>query len=92
MTSLAEIRGDDGKVPKFAWPGGYPIVYLADDGETVCADCVNDPSNPIHEDGEADGWRIDGYDIHWEGPPEHCAHCNAEILSAYGDPSEDDAS
>ena len=30
------------------------------------------------------------YFVHWEGPPEVCADCNAVIASAYGDPEADD--
>jgi hypothetical protein len=36
-------------------------------------------------------WRCEGVQIHWEGPPESCAHCNAQIESAYGDPDADEA-
>lgn len=31
-------------------------------------------------------------DIYYEGSPEFCADCNAEIESAYGDPDEDEES
>lgn len=34
---------------KFAWPGGYEIAYILDDGELLCADCANDPTNPVQE-------------------------------------------
>jgi hypothetical protein len=89
MSSLDEIRMENGKLPASAWPGGYPIVYVMDDGEILCADCANDPTNPVHEGGDADGWRLEGYSLHLEGSPEHCAHCNKAIASAYGDPDED---
>jgi hypothetical protein len=68
----------------YAWPGGYPIGYLVDDGEYLCAACVNDPSNPVHLGGRADGWRMEGYQI-LEGTSEdydggvNCAHC-ARVL------------
>jgi hypothetical protein len=68
-----------------SWPGGYPIVYVADDGESMCAKCVNGESE-VHFSGDADGWRIDSLFIHYEGPNEQCAHCGVEIPSAYGDP------
>ena len=71
--------------PAYAWPGGYPVIYHADDCETICPKCVNKESQ-IHFDEPNDGWRVIGWDIHWEGPAEHCAHCNAAIESAYGDP------
>ena len=74
-----------GNVPKFAWPGGYPIVAIMDDGEHVCADCLNDATNPLHFGGENDGWRIEGWEI-LEGSAEDydgaviCAHCNSVIV------------
>jgi len=84
------FRDSDGKAISFAWPGGYPVVHVLHDGEILCADCVNDPSNPVHEGGENDGWRIEGSQIHYEGPDEICAHCGKVIPSAYGDPDASD--
>lgn len=82
---LDSMRDDAGKLPAYAWPGGYPLLYVLDDGESLCSDCVNDPSNPIHEGGEPDGWRLEGCEIHWEGSPATCAHCGRETPSAYGE-------
>lgn len=31
----------DGELPRFAWPGGYPLYYLAGDWAVVCAVCAN---------------------------------------------------
>src|SRR5215211_3640119 len=73
--------------PAFAWPGGYPLAYNTDDCDTLCAQCMNDEPD-VHFAGDGDGWRVDGAQVHWEGPAEHCAHCNAAIPSAYGDPDE----
>jgi hypothetical protein len=70
---------------KFAWPGGYPIGYMVDDGEYLCADCVNDPENPVHADGVADGWRVEGLQV-LEGSADdydgevHCANCSAVLV------------
>ena len=69
-------RDKDGKLPAFAWPGGYPIIYICDDCATLCADCASC----------AEG-RIDA-DIHWEGEPEICCDCGQEIESAYGVPEQ----
>jgi len=64
---------------KYAWPGGYPIGYVMDDSEFLCADCVNDPTNPVHAGGEADGWRIEGMQCLEEDCAALmgivCAHC-----------------
>lgn len=71
-------------VPTTAWPGGYPIGYLVDDGEYLCGQCVNDHDNPAHHGGEPDGWRIDGYQVLEGGAADYdgginCAHC-ARVL------------
>lgn len=71
--------------PRYAWPGGYPIGYVVDDAEYLCADCVNDPTNPVHAGGDADGWRLEGFDVLEGGEqdhdgPIHCAHCERALL------------
>lgn len=51
MTNVNELRDEKtGKLPSYAWPGGYPVFYLMDDCETLCPACANDPKNPIHTD------------------------------------------
>jgi hypothetical protein len=86
---LQEIRDEKtGSLPAYAWPGGYPIYYVTGDGAALCPACVNDPSNPIHEDGGNDGWKVEGYDVNYEDPQLYCDHCNQRIASAY---AEDEA-
>ncbi len=77
----------------FAWPGGYPIIYVFLDGGCMCPKCANDnieeidaairEGNRPHSSG-CGGWALSHQDIHWEGEPEICDHCGAEIESAYG--------
>lgn len=70
--------------PSYAWPGGYPIGYLCDDGEWLYGKCMNDPSNPIHFRGNTDGWRIDGVDIIEESEyGEFCSNCSAVLCEGY---------
>jgi len=45
----------------YAFPGGYQINAIMDDGEMMCHECVCDPSSPVHIGGERDGWRIEGF-------------------------------
>ena len=50
----------------YAWPGGYPIFYLMDDGECMCPQCVKDNLAQITESIEShahDGWKIVAHDI-----------------------------
>ena len=71
------------KLDAYAWPGGYPILWIADidtrDCATLCAACAA---------SERDAGTVQTLipDIYWEGPPEICDGCGAEIESAYGDP------
>jgi hypothetical protein len=83
MADFSSIRDSDGKLPAHAWPGGYVIIYIADDGATICPDCAN--SGDFRESGPADGFRLDAYTTHDEGPPEICASCNKEIPSSYSE-------
>ncbi len=78
--SASEMRDEEnGRLPSYAWPGGYPLVYVTEDGLTVCPECANEPdtSDPV-----AYG------DVYWEGPLLPCDDCGEMMESAYGDPDE----
>lgn len=84
-------RDDSGRFPAFAWPGGYPILYMLGDCEPLCAACANgENGSEASVDHEDTQWRIVSADVYWQGPPTQCAHCNASIESAYGDPDNPD--
>lgn len=85
---LDDIRERDGKLPAYAWPGGYPIYYLAKDNGVLCPDCANSP-DCVNADPDDAQWKIVAFDVYYEGPTIHCDNCNAEIESAYGDPDSD---
>jgi hypothetical protein len=80
---LSEIRQNDGKLPAYAWPGGYPIVYMAMDNGILCPKCANDYKP---ERDNAEQLEPVAYFVHYEGVAEQCDNCNATIESAYGDP------
>lgn len=68
-------------LPAFAWPGAYPIIYVTEDADILCAECAWDVAvadEPLTQD------------IHWEGPTLCCDDCSKPIESAYGDPEADD--
>jgi hypothetical protein len=91
VTMLERVCGDSldpPRWPAYAWPGGYPLIAVMDDGEELCADCVNDPRNPVHYSGSADGWRVDGYlGLETTSEPDYgsvyCAHCNRQLDGPY---------
>lgn len=74
----------------YAWPGGYPVYVLLEDGEMLCPGCARGHyrylSDAARRNDFNDGWKPVGTNVLWEtgGGPEHCGHCHAELESAYG--------
>ena len=66
---------------RFAWPGGYEMFFVTDDGGVLCAPCVvKEWSEVIHLSDPGDGWHIVavGHDGELDEPV-NCDHCNREI-------------
>jgi hypothetical protein len=75
----------------YAWPGGYCLLVLMNDGESLCIQCARENYGQIARDtvrGSRSGWCASRVYVHWEGSAEHCAHCNKVLPSEYGDPEE----
>ena len=81
---LDRLRDDSGKLPAYAWPGGYQIIYLTHSSDVICPDCANGDYGSEFDDP------IVVHDIYWEGPTIQCDNCQADIESAYGDPEEEE--
>lgn len=82
---------DKPQLQAFTFPGGYPIVYYAQDMADICPKCANGENgaefqNPEYQDDAQ--WILINCDIYYEGPIRYCEHCNGQIESAYGDPEE----
>lgn len=81
------------EVGAYAWPGGYPIFYLAEDNGVLCPKCVEenldqcigDPEETFH-----DQWKIVAHDCNWEDPSLYCDHCGKRVESAYAEPEEEE--
>lgn len=77
MSNIDNMKDANGKYVPYAWPGGYPVMYLTRDGMCICADCANkevDQSQAV----------TDAF-IHWEGAAMQCEDCEKFIESAYGE-------
>ena len=73
---------------RYAWPGGYPMAVLMDDGTAVCMDCAKSEYKQIAHSNRhniRDGWMPEAVFINWEDVDCYCAHCNKQIESAYGE-------
>lgn len=92
MCTINSLRNEYGaELPAFAWPGGYPMYYVTQDGGVLCPDCANGRNGSEASETSDDAqWKLERAEVHWEGLPMNCEHCNAVIDSAYGDPDATD--
>lgn len=70
----------NGKLPKYTSLGCYPLLYLSERGDVLCANCATEAL------AESDDPPTN-CDANWEDPCLHCEECNTRIESAY---AEDD--
>jgi len=73
----------------YAWPGGYPLYFIAADGEPLCHKCVRGNFKQViyetYRPRAGDMFRVIGQEINYEDEHLHCAHCEEQIQSAYGE-------
>ena len=73
----------------YAWPGGYPMYAITDDGGVLCKTCCKTELPRIQEADPGDGFHIEALTVNWEDPDLCCDHCGNAIESAYGDDSSE---
>lgn len=78
-------RDSDGDLSWYAWPGGYPLVYLDQFNDVYCPHCAAG----IIDTPEGEYREIRCGFVYYEGPDMYCTECNEVIESAYGDPTVD---
>jgi hypothetical protein len=61
-------------LPKYAWPGGYPLYYIDGEDDVLCPRCANRTG--------ASQTAVE-YDINWEDPELTCDDCGTVIKCAY---------
>lgn len=72
----------------YAWPGGYPLFFVCDDGGALCFECAHAERRQILESiayALRDGWRVSAVMVNWEDETLCCDHCSQRIASAYGE-------
>ena len=84
ITDIKMIQDEEGNLPQWAWPGGHPIFYLAQDGGVLCAKCANE-NKELSGDEFDPQWNIVAFDINDNDEPIVCAHCNEKIPSTCGE-------
>jgi hypothetical protein len=67
----------------YAWPGGYELFVITDDGGLLCFDCCRSEFTQIIWDEVNDcstGWRVTAMDsMASYDEPHHCDHCSRVI-------------
>ena len=74
----------------YAWPGGYPLFAVTDDGAALCKCCSRTERAAIGTTTGDDGWCVTSLAVNWEDPTLYCDHCGDRIESAYAEPPEAD--
>lgn len=66
---------------RFAWPGGYEMFFVTDDGGVLCSPCVVENWNEVIVEADpGDGWFIAAVDHDGNlDEPVNCDHCYREI-------------
>lgn len=71
----------------YAWPGGYPLYLIMQDGEPLCNKCAKDNFRQIISASKYmnKSWVAYAVDVNWEDATLYCSHCGELIESAYGE-------
>lgn len=69
----------------YAWPGGYPMFAITNDGAALCHHCCSSERKSIGSTYGSDGWAIVALEVNWEDPSLLCDHCGERIESAYAE-------
>jgi hypothetical protein len=88
IASGADLRATLRNGP-YAWPGGYPLYFVTNDGEVLSFAAVLErieEETRLIRSGERS--RIVACDVNYEDAALYCSHSNERIPSAY---AEDDA-
>ena len=78
---------------EYAWPGGYPMYFITDDGGALSFDTVRAELRSVIDSIRnqiSDGWRVVACDVNWEDTTLYDDHTGERIPSAYGSDDDDD--
>lgn len=66
---------------KYAWPGGYELFGVTDDGGILCYQCCNEEQDRIAESVPDDGFYLNAWDHTENADMDYliCDHCERTI-------------
>lgn len=87
---MAKIFHHTPPLEKYAWPGGYPLFYIAQYKHETCALCPHCATVAKHEAGTPESWTFRQLldlqaQANWEDPTLFCDGCGERIESAYAE-------
>ena len=86
MVNIKDVpRNEDGSLPAYAWPGGYPIYYLDGEDSALCVECANKSDTKE----EIPHFRPIAAAINYEDSALFCDSCSERIESAYAEEDEE---
>jgi hypothetical protein len=86
IDTVAELKATL-RAGAYAWPGGYPLYFICDDGAALSFDSVKENLPQVIyaiRHGLRDGWRVVACEINWEDNDLTCEHSGKPIPAAYG--------
>ena len=90
MMALREVK-ETLRAGKYAWPGGYPLYFIMEDGGALCFEAVRAEWRNIiqahlwYNTGGDASWTIAAVEVNWEDPNLICDHTGDFIESAYAE-------
>ena len=73
---------ENGRLPAYAFPGGYPIYYLSRDNGVLCPECANDYKKGRDNEEQLKPVEVD---INYENDSLYCDNCGRRVESAYAE-------
>lgn len=68
---------------RYAWPGGYPLYAVTNDGAALCHACCGSQRAWIGTTTGSDGWCVIGMDVNWDETDLTCDHCGDRVEAAF---------
>lgn len=68
---------------RYAWPGGYPLYAVTNDGAALCHACCGSQREWIGTTTGSDGWCVIGMDVNWDETDLTCDHCGDKVEAAF---------
>lgn len=76
------------KMGPYAWPGGYPLFFITDDGAALSFAAARKEAKRICDairEHSRGGWRVVACEVNWEDSELFCDHTGERIKSAYAE-------